>query len=122
MASCSSVSSNIASSINSINIAQGSGGSRLLVTIPFVAGLTLGNVVRYDVASSGYTGSIASTPETSEVFGVIESYSPVTNRFSVVMNGSITIADSNLVSLPDDPTGAGGGNDVYFLSGMTAGV
>jgi hypothetical protein len=38
------------------------------------------------------------------------------------MNGSINISDTNLVNLPLDPTGASGGNDIYFLSGTTAGA
>lgn len=122
MPSCSSNSSNITSTINSLNITQGSGGSRLLISIPFVAGLTSGQVIRYDVPTAGYTASQADTPAHAEVFGVIESYNQATNKFNVVMNGSITISDSKLVNLPQDPTGASGGNDIYFLSGMTAGV
>lgn len=122
MPSCSSNSSNITSTINSLNVTQGSGGSRLLISIPFVAGLTSGQVIRYDVPTSGYTGSKADTPANAEVFGIIESYNLATNKFNVVMNGSISIGDVNLVSLPADPTGASGGNDIYFLSGTTAGV
>ena len=122
MPSCSSNSSNITSTINSLNVTQGSGGSRLLISIPYVAGLTTGQVIRYDVPTSGYTGSKADTPAHAEVFGIIESHNIVLNKLNVVMNGSINISDTNLVNLPLDPTGASGGNDIYFLSGTTAGA
>lgn len=121
MPSC-STSSNISSAVNSLNITQGSGGSRLIVSIPRVVGLTLGNVIRYDVATSGYTLAKADSPEKSEVFGIVESYTPSVDKLNVVLNGSIVIDAGNLATIADDPTGAAGGNDIYFLSGMTAGV
>jgi hypothetical protein len=121
MPSCSN-SSNISSAINSFNITQGSGGSRFVVQINQVAGLTVGNVIRYDVPTSGYTGSKADTPENAEVFGVIESYIPTTSKFNVVMSGSVDLDSSKFAAIPTSPSGAGGGNDIYFLSGITAGV
>jgi len=121
MPSCSN-SSNISSAINSFNITQGSGGSRFFIQIDHVAGLTVGDVIRYDVPTSGYTGSKADTPENAEVFGVIESYIPTTSKFNVVMGGSINLNPSRFAVIPTSPSGAGGGNDIYFLSGMTAGV
>ena len=62
MPSCSN-SSNINSTINSLSVTQG--GSRLLVSVPFVSGLTLGNVIRYDVPTAGYTASKAYLVENS---------------------------------------------------------
>ena len=123
MPSCSN-SSNINSSINTLNVTQGSGGSRLLTSISVseAPGITIGNVIRYDVASSGYTASKADTLPNSEVFGIVESYSSATNRFSVVLHGSISIDESNLATIPEFPTGGSGGNDIYFLSGSTAGL
>jgi len=122
MPSCNSNSSNILSGLNTLNITQGSGGSRLIVSIPRVAGLTIGNVIRYDVASSGYTASKADTAVNAEVFGIVESYIPTTDKLSVVLNGSISLDSSYFLNRTDDPSGAGGGNDIYFLSGTTAGL
>jgi hypothetical protein len=116
MASCSN-SSNIQASINTLSVTQG--GSRLLVSIPYVSGLTLGQVVRYDVATSGYTASRADAAETSEVFGVVESYDSTSNKFNTVIYGSINVSSSNLADMGSG--GGSGGNDIYFLSGVTAG-
>lgn len=121
MPSCSN-SSNISSTINSLNVTQGSGGSRFVVQIDRVVGLTAGDVIRYDVPTSGYTASKADTPENAEVFGVIESYNSSTQKFNVVMGGSVVLDSSRFAVIPTSPSGAGGGNDIYFLSGMTAGV
>lgn len=117
MPSCSN-SSNIQASINSVSVTQG--GSRLIVSIPFVSGLTLGQVVRYDVTSSGYTASKADKAETSEVFGVIESYDSVSNKLNTVIYGSISLDSSKFADMGSG--GGSGGNDIYFLSGQTAGV
>lgn len=117
MPSC-STSSNIISSINALNVSLG--GSRLTVAIDYVSGLTFGDVIRYDVLSSGYTASKANTPVNAEVFGVIENYDSATNKFNVVIYGSINIDSSKLLSVSGS-TGGGGGNDIYFLSGITAG-
>lgn len=117
MPSC-STSSNIISSINALNVTLG--GSRLTVAIDYVSGLTLGDVIRYDVLSTGYTGSKADTPVNAEVFGVIENYDNTTNKFNVVIYGSINIDSSKLLSVGGS-SGAGGGNDIYFLSGLTSG-
>jgi hypothetical protein len=116
MPSCSN-SSNIQASINTLSVTQG--GSRLLVSIPYVSGLTLGQVVRYDVATSGYTASRADAAETSEVFGVVESYDSTSNKFNTVIYGSINVSSSNLADMGSG--GGSGGNDIYFLSGVTAG-
>jgi len=116
MPSCSN-SSNIISSINALNVSLG--GSRLSTTIDYVSGLTLGNVIRYDVGSTGYTASKADTAVSAEVFGVIESYDSAINKFNVVIYGSITLTGTSLVDMGSG--GGGGGNDIYFLSGLTAG-
>jgi hypothetical protein len=117
MPSCSN-SSNINSTINSLSVTQG--GSRLLVSVPFVSGLTLGNVIRYNVPTAGYTASKADLAENSEVFGVIESYDPTTSRFGVIIYGSISLDSSKFADMGSG--GGSGGNDIYFLSGQTAGV
>lgn len=117
MPSC-STSSNIQASINALSVTQG--GSRLLVSIPFVSGLTDGDVVRYDVATSGYTAAKANSAETSEVFGVIEGYNAASNSFTAVIYGSISLDSAKLADMGSG--GGSGGNDIYFLSGLTAGV
>jgi hypothetical protein len=43
-----------------------------MVAIPFVSGLTDGNVIRYDVPTTGFTAAKADNAPNSEVFGVIE--------------------------------------------------
>jgi hypothetical protein len=119
MPSCSN-SSNIRASFSTLSVTQG--GSRLLVNIPFVSGLTTGQVIRYSLSSTGYTGYTAAkadTPPNSEVFGVIESYESTPPSFNVVIYGSINIDSSKL--LDAGSAGASGGNDIYFLSGKTAG-
>jgi hypothetical protein len=116
MPSC-STSSNIVSSINALNVSLG--GSRLVVPINYVSGLTSGDVIRYDIATSGYTGSKADSEVKAEVFGVIENLDSTTNKFNVIIYGSITIDSLKLFDVGGG--GGGGGNDIYFLSGMTAG-
>ena len=116
MPSC-STSSNIASSINALSVSQG--GSRLSLQIPFLSGLTVGNVIRYDVATTGYTASKADDAERSEVFGVIENYDSSVGKFNVVIYGSINISSAYLADMGSG--GGCGGNDIYFLSGVTAG-
>lgn len=119
MPSCSN-SSNIQASLTSLSVIQG--GSRLSVEIPYFnnSGFTNGSVVRYDVISDGYTLAKADTASNSEVFGVVESYNASNNKFNVVIYGSINIDSLNLYNI-DGTTGGSGGNDVYFLSGSTAG-
>jgi hypothetical protein len=117
MPSCSN-SSNINSTINTLSVSQG--GSRLLVSVPYVSGLTLGDVIRYDISTSGYTASKANLAENSEVFGVIESYDSVSSKFGVVIYGSISLDSTKFADM--GYAGGSGGNDIYFLSGQTAGV
>lgn len=117
MPSCSN-SSNIQASINSLSVTQG--GSRLLISVPYVSGLTTGNVIRYDVPTSGYTASKANLAENSEVFGVIEGYDSTSSTFSVVIYGSVSLDSTKFADMGSG--GGSGGNDIYFLSGSTAGV
>ena len=116
MPSCSN-SSNISSSITALNVIQG--GSRLLAEVPFVSGITAGTVVRYNVPTSGWTASKADDAASSEVFGVVESYDTATTKYNVVIYGSINLNSSVLADMGSG--GGSGGNDIYFLSGVTAG-
>ena len=117
MPSCSN-SSNITALIN--NISTTLGGSRLVVPLTLSgAGFTTGQVIRYDT-TSGFTASKADTAPNAEVFGVIENYNSSTNLYDVVLYGSIAISGSKLADMGN--SGGSGGNDVYFLSGQTAGI
>lgn len=116
MPSC-STSSNITSLIT--NISTTLGGSRLVVPLTLVGGFTAGQVIRYDT-TSGFTASKADTAPNSEVFGVIEGYNSTTSLYDVVLYGSININSSKLADMGSG--GGSGGNDIYFLSGQTAGV
>ena len=116
MPSC-STSSNIRSSNTVISASEA--GSRLTAQILSAQitspGLSLGDAIYYDIASSLYARSKADSAVTSEVFGVVESIDG-SNNATVVMLGSIGL--TGYVSVGD---GGAGGSDVYFLSGMTAG-
>lgn len=85
-------------------------------TIP--SGITLGDVIRYDPASAGYTLSKANTDVNAEVVGVVESYSG--GEYTVVTYGSMRYPTSRL-TLITTSGGGGGGVDVLFLSPTTAG-
>lgn len=93
--------------------------SRVIVNIPqltYEDGITGGDVIRYDTVGGIYIKSIANQPQNSEVFGIVES---VSSDFSlnVVINGSITL-NNNLINRSGLNSGE---NDIYFLSGVSAG-
>tara|TARA_R100000388_G_scaffold93057_2_gene76967 strand:- start:1361 stop:2506 length:1146 start_codon:yes stop_codon:yes gene_type:complete len=118
------------SSITSVNL--NSIGSRILATIPKVssvynleAGLTAGDVIRYDVTQSPpvYKTSLADNAENAEVVGVIESVDD--DSLNVVIFGQIDYPSELFTNLSVDgvPSGASGGNDIYFLSpSVTGGI
>jgi len=83
-------------------------------TIP--SGLTLGDVIRYDPNSTGYTLSIANSEINAEVLGVIESIS--SGEYTVICSGSIKYPSSRLGSIV---SGGGGGIDILFLDEAIAG-
>jgi hypothetical protein len=80
-------------------------------------GLSAGNPVYYDVAGSTWSKSIANDYAKAEVFGIVESITGLTA--TVVMHGSIKLPTTETYSVCD---GGSGGNDIYFLSGTTAGA
>lgn len=114
-ASNTSNSSNIRSNNFNYSISQEI-GSRLVVSLTenFFPGLTAGDVIRYDALVSGYTRASAYEAESSEVFGVVESYDSDSNSLYVVTYGSINISENSLLNTSTTPNY--GGNDVYFLS------
>lgn len=115
-------SSNLIVTGNAITVQQAV-GSRLSVVLQneragFLApGLTAGDVIRYDVTLQGYTRSSADSAPNSEVFGVVESRNS-DGTLNVVTYGSINMPSHHLVNLDGFNYG---GNDVYFLSAITAG-
>tara|TARA_R100001082_G_scaffold106894_1_gene80223 strand:- start:8960 stop:10177 length:1218 start_codon:yes stop_codon:yes gene_type:complete len=88
-------------------------------------GVTVGDVVFYDArvgspSEGKFTTSIANSAETSEVFGVIESADG--DIANVVMYGQINYPMNKAHYDQLAFSGASGGNDVFFLSAVTAGL
>ena len=123
--SCSS-SSNILSNVTSVDIRRI--GSKILATIPKTssdytveAGITAGDVIRYDVTDASskiYRKSKADNIENAEVVGVVETANSVS--LNVVIFGQIQFP-SGRFNNEGTPEGASGGNDIYFLSSSTSG-
>lgn len=90
--------------------------SRTVATIP-VTGISAGNVIYYDILGATWAKSKANAYATSEVFGMVESITGSTA--TVVLTGSITLPAG--VTHYIDATGGSGENDIWFLSGETAG-
>ena len=80
-------------------------------------GVSAGNPVYYDVAGATWNKSIANDYAKAEVFGIVESITGLTA--TVVMHGSIKLPTTEIYNIGD---GGSGGNDIYFLSGTTAGA
>ena len=112
-------SSNIRSANTVVN-ASTDGGNRLNISISSSqfgsSGLSAGNAIYYSTSTGKYEKSKADSPITSEVLGVIEGFDPTGNA-NVVLYGSI-----GLTGFFNLGTGGDGGHDIYFLSGVTAGV
>lgn len=99
------------------------------------AGMTPGAVVRFDWTAggdlSGSTGTYirakADNNENAEVVGVVESNN--NGEIKIVTGGYVNIANDGIGSMFTYPTnpetgltvGASGGNDIWFLSAVTAG-
>ena len=142
MADCTTNSSNISGhlTVNNFNNV----GARLIVPISLngfsggrggdatwksevgdAQGVTVGDVIFYDArvgspSEGKFTTSIADSAETSEVFGVIESSDG--DIANVVMYGQINYPMDKAYYDPLSISGASGGNDVFFLSAVTAGL
>jgi hypothetical protein len=116
----SSVSSNIKSANTVVNLSN-DGGNRLSTQILASQvlnppGISAGNAIHYSIADTKYRQSKADNPATAEVFGVVESID-LSGNLNVVMLGSIALTGG--IQIGD---GGSGGHDIFFLSGMTAGV
>jgi hypothetical protein len=80
-------------------------------------GVSAGNAVYYNVAGATWNKSIANDYAKAEVFGIVESITGLTA--TVVIHGSIKLPTTEIYDIGD---GGSGGNDIYFLSGITAGA
>jgi len=80
-------------------------------------GVSAGNPVYYNVAGATWNKSIANDYAKAEVFGIVESITGLTA--TVVIQGSIKLPTTEIYNIGD---GGSGGNDIYFLSGTTAGA
>jgi hypothetical protein len=95
--------------------------SRLITKINnglYENGITGGDVIMFDTTANLYIKSLANSPSNAEVFGIVESVD-ADFALNVVTNGSISIPSSQLVNITGTNSG---GNDIYFLSGTSAGV
>ena len=90
--------------------------SRIIAEIPS-SGFSAGHVVHYDVGTTTWQNSRASAMTTAEVFGIVESI--VGSTATVVTHGSISIPSAVLHDVGS--SGGFGGNDIWFLSGLTYG-
>lgn len=92
--------------------------SRTIAEIPIDSnGFSAGNVVFYNITGSTWAKSNAAANNTSEVFGVIESISGSTA--TIITHGSVNIPNTILHDMGS--AGGSGGNDIWFLSGVTSG-
>ena len=80
-------------------------------------GVSAGNAIYYNVAGATWNKSIANDYAKAEVFGIVESITGLTA--TVIMHGSIKLPTTEIYDIGD---GGSGGNDIYFLSGTTAGA
>ena len=114
----SSTSSNIRAANTVVNLSS-DGGNRLIVQLSAAQfaspGISAGDAIFYSVSSSNYQRSKADSPNTAEVFGVVESVD-ISGNASVVLYGSIGL--TGYINIDD---GGEGSHDIYFLSGTTAG-
>lgn len=132
MSSCTN-SSNIQSNLITQVIREESSGKRVVFTISSAdagisSGVTLGSVIRYDAPTNTYIPSIADTPPSSEVIGIVESIkiSGATPVYTIVASGLIKYPNIESVINAYGPAGLGmndngtggdaGGNDIFFLS------
>jgi hypothetical protein len=82
-------------------------------------GITAGDVIRYDTTRNSYVKSFADTPDSAEVFGIVESVNS-NQDLLVVTNGSINLVSDKINTKFSNSIDTGR-NDIYFLSGVTPG-
>tara|TARA_R110002110_G_scaffold408161_3_gene629583 strand:- start:1088 stop:2386 length:1299 start_codon:yes stop_codon:yes gene_type:complete len=101
-------------------------------------GISAGDAIRYnplpyaehtEPSGGKYTKASGDVAQHSEVVGIVETVDVANDSVSVIIAGQIKYPSSRLISATHvDPdmglatiTGASGGNDIYFLSEVTAG-
>ena len=77
-------------------------------------GFTAGEVVRYDVATSGFTSAFATSSLNAEVSGIIEEITDAEN-FVLVYQGEIEMTNLKTIGVGNTA------DECYFLSAVTAG-
>lgn len=127
MSSCTN-SSNIRSTLLTQIIREESDGKRVAFKVSSAdvgisAGVTLGSVVRYDVATDSYMPSRADDPATAEVIGIVERVD--SGVYTIVASGLMVYPNINQVinsytggcaTLDGATSGGSGGSDIFFLS------
>ena len=122
MPSCNSVSSQ-SSRVFAPHVILQQDTTRLAITLKsgegytLAAGLTAGDVIRYDPGDLSYKKSKANTDENAEVVGVIESGSP--GQYTIIVSGSINYPQARLDAIVDG--GPDGKKDILFLDDAVAG-
>jgi hypothetical protein len=118
--------STINNKISSFSIEEGI-LSRIIVSIPsnkYDTGITGGDVIFFNnllgPVNGNYRKSKADSPTTAEVFGIVESVE-LNGDLNVVISGSINLPTLNIFNTNNTSLNLGS-NDVYFLSGQTAGA
>lgn len=115
--SCNNSSSNISGTPIAGTISQVGSNLEIGPVVQTNHGFTAGNVIRFDVASNGYTLAQADSPANAEVCGVVTSTSSA-SVFRFVVEGDV---ETSQFIVNNTIYGSTGG-EVFFLSGETAGV
>ena len=108
-------STNIISGVSKLNAYKEASRLVIVISEELSPSIGVGDVIRYDSIDNIYKLSVANGTVESEVVGIVESIN-TDNSKNVVIYGSINLPSQNLIYLDADPTGASGGNDIFFLS------
>jgi microcystin-dependent protein len=117
MTDCNTSSSNISGTPISGSVTQVGSNLQIGPVVQTNHGFTVGNVIRFDVDSNGYTLAQANSPVNAEVCGVINSTSSA-SIFNYIVGGDVTTSQFITNNTIYGSTEA----EVFFLSGTTAGV
>ncbi len=117
MTDCNTSSSNISGTPIAGTITQVGSNLEISNVVQTNHGFTVGNVIRFDVGSNGYTLSQADSPANAEVCGVVSSAGDV-NVFNYVVEGDINTSAFSGNGVVYGATAA----EVFFLSSATAGA
>ena len=113
---CNTSSSNISGTPVPGEIVQIGSNLELGPIVQIGHGFTSGSVIRFDVASNGYTLAQADSPINAEVCGVVNTAVDI-NIFSYVVHGDIQTTDFTTTGTMHGATSS----EVFYLSAVTAG-